>query len=128
MATLIGYAGKVMIGANTVAELSNWKMDLSADMPDTTVFNTTGWKSVIPGLKEWSGSAEGNFDMSDTNGQLALQNALLNGTSLSLKLYVDGTHYYSGTAYIKKVAPEAAVDDAVKCAFDFQGSGALSYT
>lgn len=128
MATLIGYAGKVMVSAATAAELSNWKMDLSADMADTTVFNTTGWKTNIAGLKEWSGSAEGNFDMTDTAGQLALQNALLNATSVALKLYVDSTHYYSGTAFIKKVAPEAAVDDVVKIAFDFQGSGALSYT
>lgn len=127
MATLIGYAGKVVISAATVAELSNWKMDLSADMADVTAFSTTGWKSNIPGLKEWSGSAEGNFDMSDTNGQLALQNALLNGTSVALKLYVDATHYYSGTAYVKKIAPEAAVDDVVKVSFDFQGSGALTY-
>ena len=128
MAQLIGYAGKVYIGANAVAELKNWKMDLSVDMADTTVFSTTGWKSNIPGLKEWSGSAEGNLDMTDTNGQLALQNALLNGTSITLKLYVDGTHYYSGTAYVKKLAPEAAVDGVVSVAFDFQGSGAVTYT
>lgn len=127
MATLIGYAGKVSLAANTVAELSSWKLDLSADMADTTIFSTTGWKSSVPGLKEWSGSAEGNFDLSDTNGQLALQNALLNGTSVALRLYVDGTKYYSGTAYVKKIAPEAAIDDVVKIAFDFQGSGALSY-
>lgn len=128
MATLIGYAGKVMVASATAAELSNWKMDLSADMADVTVFSTTGWKSSLAGLKEWSGSAEGNFDMSDTTGQLALQNALLNGTSVALKLYVDSTHYYAGTAYVKKVAPEAAVDDVVKISFDFQGSGALTYS
>lgn len=128
MAQLIGYAGKVSIGANQVAELKNWKVDLSADMADTTSFSTTGWKGILPGLKEWSGSAEGNFDMTDTNGQLALQNALINGTSLALKLYVDATHYYSGNAYIKKIAPEAAVDGVVSIAFDFQGNGALAYT
>lgn len=127
MAQLIGYAGKVSIGANQVAELKNWKVDISADMADITAFSTTGWKSNLPGLKEWSGSAEGNFDMTDTNGQLALQNALLNGTSVALRLYVDGTKYYSGTAYVKKIAPEAAVDGVVSVAFDFQGSGALTY-
>lgn len=127
MAIAIGFAGKVMIGANTPAELGNWKLDLGADTPETTAFSSTGWKTFVPGLKEWNGSAEGNFDMTDTNGQLAMQNALLNGTSLALKLYVDATHYYSGTAYVKKVSPEAAVDDVVKIAFDFQGSGALTY-
>lgn len=127
MAQLIGYAGKVTIGANTAAELKNWKMDLGADMQDVTVFSTTGWKTFLAGLKEWSGSAEGNFDMTDTNGQLALQNALINGTSVALKLYVNATNYYSGTAFVKKVAPEAAVDGVVSVAFDFQGSGALTY-
>lgn len=127
MAQLIGYAGKVTLGANTAAELKNWKMDLSADMQDVTAFSTTGWKAFLAGLKEWSGSAEGNFDMTDTNGQLALQNALLNGTSVALKLYVDATRYYSGTAFVKKVAPEASVDGVVSIAFDFQGSGALTY-
>ena len=128
MAQLIGYAGKVYISSNAVAELKNWKMDLGADMADVTSFSVTGWKSFIAGLKEWSGSAEGNFDMTDTNGQLALQNALIAGTSITLKLYVDGTHYYSGTAFVKKLAPEAAVDGVVTVAFDFQGSGAVTYT
>lgn len=128
MAAIIGYAGSVKIGANAVAEISNWKLDISADLPDTTSFSSGGWKTFIAGLKEWSGSAEGNFDPTDTNGQLALQNALLNGTSVTLNLSVDGTHKYSGTAYIKKVSPETPVDDKVKISFDFQGSGALTYS
>lgn len=125
---LAGKGGKVMVGAAQVAEVKNWSVEPGADMLDTTT-QGSDWKTFIAGLKEWSGSIEGNWTVNtDTNGQKALQDAYLNGTSVSLKLYVNATNYYSGTAFIKNLSVEDSVEDLVNVSFEFQGSGALAYT
>lgn len=117
-----------MVGAAQVAEVKNWSVEPGADMLDTTT-QGSDWKTFIAGLKEWSGSIEGNWTVNtDTNGQKALQDAYLNGTSVSLKLYVNATNYYSGTAFIKNLSVEDSVEDLVNVSFEFQGSGALAYT
>jgi predicted secreted protein len=125
---LAGKDGKVMIGINVVASIKNWKLEAEKDMLETTSLGES-WKSFIAGLGAWTASAEGDWVITtDTNGQTALQTAYLSGTSVTLKLYIDSTHYYSGTAFINKLGIEDNVEDAVSASFDFQGSGVLSYT
>jgi len=58
-----------------VAEIANFSLDLGADDIDITSFDSEGWKEFLAGLKEWSGSFEGNFVPGDTNGQKAILNA-----------------------------------------------------
>lgn len=128
MAKFAGTGGKLMVGTSTAAEIKSWSIDGGADMLDVTNFGSGGWKENIAGLREWSASVEGNWDMTDTNGQKALQDAWLNGSSVAVKFYVDGTKNYSGSAYISGLSPEVAVDDAATVSIDLQGTGALSYT
>lgn len=127
MAALAGLSGSVKVGANTVAEIGDWSLDIGLDSHEVSAFGDS-WKRYVAGLKGWSGSASGRWDMTDTNGQAALQGALLGGTTVSLKLYVDSTHYYSGTAYITGSTPAASVSGTVDVEFSFTGTGALSYT
>lgn len=125
---LTGKDGGVYSGANKVAELSNWSLDLGADTPETTNFDSNGWKEYIAGLKEWSGSAEGNWKMSDTNGQKAIQDAWRNGTTLNLEFRVNSTNKYAGSVLITSIGIETPVDDKVTVSFEFQGTGALTPT
>lgn len=127
MAKFAGRGGSVKVGTTTVAEIKSWSLELSVDTIDVTSFSSGGWKEIIAGIKEWSGSAEGNWDMTDTQGQKALQDALLGGTTVTINLYIDSTKRYSGTAYIKSVSVEAAADDVVSVSFDFEGTGQLQY-
>lgn len=128
MAEIAGLGGSVKIGtSDTVASLKDWKLTIDGADLDTTSFGAT-FKTRIIGLKEWSATASGSFVVhSDTNGQTALNTALLAGTSVTLKLYVNSTNYYSGTAYIKKATVDTTVTDLVKIDFEFVGSGACSY-
>lgn len=124
---IAGKAGKVMIAAATVAKVSSWSLDISSDMLDDTALGDS-WKGFISGLNEWSGSLDCKFAVhTDTTGQKALQDAILGGTSVAIKLYVNATNYYSGTAFLSGMSPEDPVDDVVTISFDFQGSGALTY-
>jgi predicted secreted protein len=122
-----GYGGSVKLGANTVSALKDWKLNIDAAELDASYFGD-GWKQNKTGIRNWSVTSSGNFVIdSDTNGQTAIQNALINNTSLSIKLYVDDTHYYSGTVYVKKAGIDATASDFVKVDFEYVGSGTLSY-
>jgi len=125
---LAGKSGKLMVGASNVTEIKNWSLDLGVDTIDTTALGDE-WKNFIAGLKEWSASAEGSWNVAvDAQGQKALQDAYLSGATVSLKLYVDAAHYYSGEAFISSLSVEDPVDDTVNVSFEFQGTGALAYS
>jgi predicted secreted protein len=124
---LVGYGGSVYIGANKIAEIANWSLDMSADDIDITSFDSEGWKENMQGLKEWSGSFEGNFKPDDAKGQVALINAWLNGQTVTLELKVNDTVNFAGDALIKP-SIETPVDDKASFSCDFQGTGALTPT
>lgn len=124
---IAGKSGKLNLGTNPVSDIKNWSLELGIDTLDVTALGDD-WKRFIAGLKEWSVSAEGSFAVNtDTNGQAALQTAFLNSSEVELKLYVNTTDYYSGTAYISSLSVEDPVDDAVSVSFEFQGTGELAY-
>lgn len=123
---LIGRGGSVRIGANTVAGISQWSIDCEAENVDVTDFDSLGWKEFLAGLREWSGSFEGNFTPGDTNGQIALSNAWLNGTTVSLELRFDATRRFTGTALISNLSAEVPVDEKASISFDYQGTAALT--
>ncbi len=125
-----GKNGKVVIGESAtqkVVGIKNWSLELSLDMLETTALGDD-WKNYITGLKEWSASSEGDYEVPvDADGQQALQDAFLNGTTVTVKLYVDGTNYYKGEAYINSLSIEDPVDDVVSISIEFTGTGALTF-
>jgi predicted secreted protein len=124
---IAGKSGKLGLDVNTVVDVSSWSLELGADTLEVTALGDD-WKTFIAGLKEWSASAEGFYSVhTDTTGQKALQDAYLNSTEVALKLYVNTTNYYSGSAYLSGLSIEDPVDDTVSISFEFQGTGALVY-
>ncbi len=125
-----GKNGKVVIGESAtkkVVGIKNWSLELSLDTLETTALGDD-WKNYITGLKEWSASSEGDYEVPvDADGQQALQDAFLNGTTVTVKLYVDGTNYYKGEAYINSLSIEDPVDDVVSISIEFTGTGALTF-
>ena len=122
---LAGKGGAVKLSANKVAEISNWSLDLGADDIDITSFDSNGWKEYLAGLKEWSGSIEGNLKTDDTNGQKAILNAWLNGTKLSFTFEVSSGVSFQGEAFVKP-SIEVPVDDKASFSCDITGTGALT--
>ena len=51
----------------------------------------------------------------------------MNGTTITLKLYVDEKNYYMGEAYINSLSIEDPVDDVVSISIECTGTGALSF-
>ena len=122
-----GYGGGVYIGETPkkIAEIANWSLDMSADDIDITSFDSEGWRDRMQGIKEWSGSFEGNFDPTDTDGQAALINAWLSGEAVTLELQVNSSVKFSGDALITP-SIETPVDDKVSFSCDFNGTGKLT--
>lgn len=124
---IAGKGGGAYLGANKIGELSNWSLDLGADDIEITSFDSNGWKEYLAGLKEWSGSIEGNFKSGDTTGQKAIINAWVAGTALSFEFRIDATNKFTGSALVKP-SIETPVDDKVGFSCDIQGTGVLTVT
>ena len=125
---IAGKNGKVIIGTGTtkVVGIKNWSLELSLETLETTSLGDD-WKNYISGLKEWSASAEGDFEViTDTTGQKLLSDAYLAGSTVEVKLFVDATNYFTGTAYINSLSIEDPVDDVVTISIEFTGNGALT--
>lgn len=127
MAAISGVGGKVMNGANAVANIKNWQIDIGVDDADTTSFGATGgWQTSITTIKHWTGRASGSLDTADTNGQVAFINGL--GSSFSMLFYADSTKNWAGSALLTAISPKAAATGTVDVEFQFKGTGALTFT
>lgn len=128
MATYSGIDGKVSNSSgNTIANLSEWTLDIKHNIVEDTEFTDT-WKSNVKGLREGSGSLKGSFDDADTY-QANLQTAVLSGTAVvGLRLYIDGTSYFSGNAWITDMKVGNKVDGKVDVDFDYITDGAWTLT
>ena len=122
MAVLKGYQGNFKVGTDTVGEISEWTLDVSADIIDKSAFGDE-WKKKVATQKDWTGSITGRLDTSDTG-----QSALTIGAEITANFYTDATHYYSGAAIVESISRSAAVADLVTVTFNFTGNGVLSYT
>jgi len=124
---IAGYGGGVYIGdtPKKVAEIANWSLDMSADDIDITSFDSEGWRERIQGIKEWSGSFEGNLKPDDTDGQGELIDAWLSGEAVTLELQVNSTVKFSGDAFVN-LSIETPVDDKTSFSCDFSGTGPLT--
>lgn len=129
-----GFNGKVYISTdggttyNAIGEMKEAKLSIKQDDMNVTSFDSSGWSESIPGMKEWEVSTEGLYLYSNT-GQDALYNALVNGSTIRLRLLPKtgtGNKGYQGDAFISSWETNTAVDDPVSLSADFKGTGTLS--
>jgi hypothetical protein len=124
MTTHHGKGGIVEVGANAVAEVTEWSVEESVAVAEDHAMGDAAMshKAGSPG---WSGSLKCWWDPSDTNGQVAL--AI--GASVTLNLYPDGDAvsdtYLTGTATITNKRITSSRDNIVGAELQFTGNGAL---
>lgn len=128
MAVAVGKSGSFKVGAAVVANIDEFKLDIQMDMEDITNFGSAGWKEQVATIKSWSGSAKGKWNMGDTAGQKALQDALLGGTTVAGVFNINGTNNYAGSCFVKKISIGQPVKGVVDFSADLEGTAALSYT
>ena len=87
----------VKMGTNTIVGIGDVSMDgVTVEELETSAFGNNGWKTFQSGMKDGGTiSFSGQYDLDDTNGQIALAQALVNGTEITtLRIYMDSTSYY----------------------------------
>lgn len=127
MAASPGYDAQIKVGSNIVALVKSTQFDMQSAMEDITsmLASPNGYKVFLPVLKEMSNSLVASWDNSDTNGQLALQNAWGNNTLLTIMVTPNGgTNSYTFSAYVKKISIKSDVSKVNESSIDLQPTGA----
>ena|SRR5579872_5190166 len=122
-----GYQAQIKVGSNIVALVKSTQFDMQTAMEDITsmVASPNGFKVFAPVLKELSNSLVASWDKTDTNGQLALENAWVNNTLLTITVTPNsGTNTYTFSAYVKKISIKSDVSKINESAVDLQPTGA----
>jgi len=126
MATHHGNEGTVKVGANAVAEVTEWQFDESAQIDDDTAMGDV-WDSHVLRRKSWSGRVSCHWDETDATGQ----GALTIGASVTLNLYPEGATtgdvYHTGTATVTAIAHQSSKDGVTGVTFSFTGNGAATH-
>ena len=127
MATHKGSEGLVKIGSNTVAEVTGFSFDETADTIEDTELSDSA-RTYVTDYTSSSGSVDCMWDETDTTGQ----GAMTIGASVTLNLYPEGADsgdtYYSVTALITGITRANAMGSMVTASFSFQGTGAVTST
>lgn len=126
MSSHSGIDGKAVKDSNTIANISEWTLDIKHAPQDDTEFTDT-WESDLPGILSGTGTLKGSFDEDDTY-QAALQAAMLAKTSIALKLYVDATNYWNiAAAYLTDLKSSNNVKGKVEVEYGFKANGAIAW-
>jgi len=119
MATHAGNEGIVKISTVTVAEVTLWEYNESANLVEDSELVDTN-KTYKAGQKDGGGTVECHWDPSDTTGQ----NTLRAGASIALVLYPTGVGVgkkWSGTVPIDTMKINGSRDGLVEATFTFKG-------
>ena len=117
MALVGGLAGACSLGSMGTLSFREWTLDYNQATIDVTVFGTTTGRARVPGITQWSGSAEGKLD-----GTTA---PILPTAAQSVTLTVATGRTWTGSAIITGLSPSVAVDGEVTARVSFDGTGEL---
>ncbi len=127
MAVHTGSAGLVKVGGNTVAEVTGFTLETTADVIETTALSNSA-KSFVASRSTFTATIECAWDETDTNGQVALNE----GQSVSLHLHPEGAdsgdYYYTGTAIVTGNSVSVTMDDLIRLSISVQGTGGITRT
>ena len=118
MAKIAGRSGYVKVGS-VITGITQWALDYTVDMLETTDFSASGVASYIPGVSRWSGTFSGYKD----GTPIAL--GVSATASVTFAESLTAGQLFTGSAYINGIHATANFDGIVSYAYDFQGNGAL---
>ena len=125
-----GRYGAVKLDNVVVANLSNWKLSIKQSLIDVSHFGNEGWDEVVAGNCSFEGSFEGSYDKSDTNGQMAIQKAIVSGQDLEIDFMMDKndeTDKYTGKVKVETIDIDTSPKEIIKISVKFKGNGVLTF-
>jgi hypothetical protein len=125
MAVHKGSEGVVKVGSNTVAEVTAFSFDETADTIESTALSNSA-RSYVADYVGFTGTVDCQWDETDTSGQ----GAMTVGSTVTLNLYPEGSAssatYYTGSAIITSISRANAMGSIVTANFSFTGTNALT--
>ena len=125
MAVHKGSEGVVKVGSNTVAEVTAFSFDETADTIEPTALSNSA-RSYVADYVGFTGTVDCQWDETDTSGQ----GAMTVGSTVTLNLYPEGSAssatYYTGSAIITSISRANAMGSIVTASFSFTGTNALT--
>lgn len=122
MTTYKGNSGVVMVGANTIAEVTAFTIEEAAERIEDTSLGDSA-RTYQAGSADITGTIDCWWDTTDTNGQ----QAMTVGASVTLVLRPRGTAsgYPTRTisAYITSIGTDVAFDQIIKRTFSWVNAG-----
>jgi len=104
----VGFSGKdgdIKIGATAISEIKAWTFNPKSTNPRYASGATGGYKRTVAGVKEGSGTMTGVY--SNASPHIAVIDV---GTSVTLKLYLDTTHFFSVPSVIDDYKMNVDID------------------
>tara|TARA_Y100000114_G_scaffold122706_1_gene118069 strand:- start:681 stop:1067 length:387 start_codon:yes stop_codon:yes gene_type:complete len=119
-----GKEGEVVVGGSAVGELTNFTLETTGDVVESTKM-ADGAKSFVAGRTSFSGTLDMHFDEADS-----VQTQLTAGASVTFKLLPEGSQSgdrkFEGAGIITGMSVTQPLDGIVARSVTFQGTGALT--
>lgn len=122
-----GLTAKLKIGENTVAYISNWSVEETRDIIEITKLGSKN-KEKMPSLYSWSASADGTADFTTGSGHKELRDAMVAGTKVEAKFYLNDTTFLTGSAYVESLSMDISAEDKGNISISLSGEGDLALT
>lgn len=124
-----GRGGAVKINSTpvtTVALVTEWDGSLVAALYDQSALGDL-WTSDVAGLKSFTGTITGSWDVTGDAGQTTLHNAILNGVTVGLNLLVNAADGYEFTANLSQFDTKDPVNGLVTFTAQFRNFGQVFF-
>lgn len=127
MATYSGTAANVKTGggSGTVDEIKEWTLDVSLNVVDVSSFGDV-WNENIPSIRSFTGSFSGNYSDLDAD-QLAFQNKILDGETVTFRFYLNADSYFFGTALVTGHSVSIGYDGAAQLTHNLTGTFSVTF-
>lgn len=121
-----------------VAYAQNGTLNVNHSVRDITNKESSGWKEVLEGLRDWSISLDGAYAWTDASGALTngaddiLNSYIITRTAVTIRFgNADGTSnniYYEGSAWLDSFSVSAPTEDTATYNLNFTGTSNLTQT
>jgi len=117
------------VGGTKVADSTSVSITRGHSPRDATSKDSGGYSEILEGLREWSASGEGFFDLAAAYGYTDLEAAYANRTQLTVRISTEtsGEEYSEGLGYLTSLELSGGVEESATFSFEVQGTGELNY-
>ena len=121
-----GYKGVLTLDTHILGAGGDLKLTLTRKPMETSARSGSGHKEFIPGMLNWSISGSAIYMHADVGLLDLLDTGVLKKTLIAMTFLDADGFGFSGNVRIKSYKETEALNDAVKCQLELQGSGALT--